>query len=91
MDKLMSDIRLALCGFRRTPSFPIAVLLMLAPGIGTPTAMFKVFRTVLVEKLPIVAQDRVIIMHPLDCTVGISMCLRHISRRSRATAPSFVE
>ena len=28
--------------------------------------MFTVFKTVLVDRLPIAAQDRVIIMHPLD-------------------------
>ena len=42
------------------------MLLILALGIGMSTAMFTVFKTVLVDRLPITAQDRVVIMHPLD-------------------------
>jgi predicted permease len=66
MNRLLSDIHVALRGFRRTPSFPIAVLLILALGIGMSAAMFTVFKTVLVDRLPIAEQDRVVIMHPLD-------------------------
>ena len=66
MDTLLSDVRVALRGFRRTPGFPIAVVLILALGIGVAAAMFTVCKTVLLDRLPIADQDRVVIMHPLD-------------------------
>jgi predicted permease len=51
---------------RRSPGFTIAALLILALGIGMSTAMFTVFKTVLVDRLPITAQDRVVVMNTLD-------------------------
>ena len=66
MDTLIRDVRHAVRSLKRTPGFTIAVLALLALGIGMSAAMFTVFKTVLVDQLPIAAQDRVIIMHPLD-------------------------
>jgi putative ABC transport system permease protein len=66
MDRLFSDIHHAVRSLRRTPGFAIAVLLILALAIGMSTAMFTIFKTVLVDRLPITAQDRVVIMHTLD-------------------------
>ena len=66
MDTLIRDVRHAVRSLKRTPGFTIAVLALLALGIGMSTAMFTVFKTVLVDRLPIAGQDRVIIMHPLD-------------------------
>jgi predicted permease len=39
---------------------------VLGLGIGVSTAMFTVYKTVLVDRLPILAQDRLVVMHPLD-------------------------
>jgi putative ABC transport system permease protein len=66
MDTLFRDVRHAVRSLERTPGFTIAVPALLALGIGMSTAMFTVFKTVLVDRLPITAQDRVVIMHPLD-------------------------
>ena len=66
MDTLYRDVRHAVRSLKRTPGFAIAVLALLALGMGMSTAMFTVFKTVLVDRLPIAAQDRVVIMHPLD-------------------------
>ena len=66
MDSLPRDIRHAVRSLRRTPGFTIAVLLILALGIGMSTAMFTVFKTVLVDRLPVAEQDRLVVMHPLD-------------------------
>jgi hypothetical protein len=66
LDTLFRDVRYAARSLVRTPGFTIAVLGLLALGIGMSTAMFTVFKTVLVDRLPIAAQDRVVIMHPLD-------------------------
>jgi predicted permease len=66
MDTLFRDVRHAVRSLKRTPGFTIAVLAILALGIGMSTAMFTIFKAVLVDRLPMAAQDRVIIMHPLD-------------------------
>src|SRR4051812_14947846 len=66
MEMLTRDIRHALRSLRRTPGFTIAALLILALAIGMATAMFTVFKTVLVDRLPIAAQDRVVVLHTLD-------------------------
>ncbi|HEX5436315.1 MAG TPA: ABC transporter permease [Gemmatimonadaceae bacterium] len=66
LDGLLRDAKLAVRGFRRSPTFAVAVVLILGLGIGMSTTMFTVFKTILVDRLPITAQDRVVIMHPLD-------------------------
>jgi putative ABC transport system permease protein len=65
-DTLGNDLRFALRSLRRTPGFTVMVVAILALGIGMATSTFTVFETVLVDRLPVRAQDRVVIMHPLD-------------------------
>src|SRR5947209_10101938 len=60
MDQLGHDIRIALRGFRRTPSFTITAILILAVGIGMAVAMFTVYDAVLVRNLPVREQDRIV-------------------------------
>ena len=60
MDRVKHDIRIALRGFRRTPSFTITAILILAVGIGMAVAMFTVYDAVLVRNLPVREQDRVV-------------------------------
>ncbi len=62
MDRIGQDLRLALRGFRRTPGFFITAVLILGLGIGMSVAMFTVFRTVLIQRLPVVNQDRIAVM-----------------------------
>jgi predicted permease len=62
MDRLRQDLRFALRGFRRTPGFFVTAVVILALGIGMSTAMFTVFRAVLVRRLPVVDQDRIAVM-----------------------------
>ena len=66
MKHMTEDIRIALRGFRRSPAYPATVVLILALSIGMSAAMFTIFKTVLVDRLPIADQDRVVIMHTLD-------------------------
>jgi len=54
------DFRIALRGFRRSPSFTITAVLILAIGIGMAVAMFTVFDAVLLRPLPVVNPDRVV-------------------------------
>jgi len=54
------DFRIALRGFRRSPSFTITAVLILAIGIGMAVAMFTVFDAVVLRPLPVVNPDRVV-------------------------------
>ncbi|HEY2375013.1 MAG TPA: ABC transporter permease [Gemmatimonadaceae bacterium] len=62
MDRLTQDLKSALRGFRRTPAFLVTAVIILGLGIGMSVAMFTVFRAVLVRRLPVVDQDRVVVM-----------------------------
>ncbi len=53
-------VRFALRTLRRAPAFTTAAVGLLALGIGTTTAIFSVASTVLVRRLPVRDQDRVI-------------------------------
>src|SRR5689334_4821764 len=62
MDLLTQDFKSALRGFRRTPAFFVTAVIILGLGIGMSVAMFTVFRAVLVRRLPVVDQDRIVVM-----------------------------
>lgn len=61
-DHVRSDAKLALRGFRRTPGFFATAVVILGIGIGASVTMFAVFRTVLLKKLPVRDQDRLVVM-----------------------------
>ena len=60
MDRVRHDLRIALRGFRRSPSFTITAVAILAIGIGMAVAMFTVFDAVVVRPLPVTNQDRIV-------------------------------
>src|SRR6185312_16304853 len=60
--RLLRDARFAVRGFRRTPGFFITTVAILGLGIGMSVAMFTVFRTVIIRRLPVVGQDRAVVM-----------------------------
>ena len=62
VDRFVRDARFAVRGFRRTPGFFVTTVAILGLGIGMSVAMFTVFRTVLIRRLPVVAQDRAVVM-----------------------------
>src|SRR3954470_14844820 len=62
VSRIWQDGRFALRGFRRAPSFFLTAVVILALGIGMSVAMFTVFRTVLLRRLPVVDQERVVVM-----------------------------
>jgi putative ABC transport system permease protein len=66
MERIWRDVRLALRSLRRSPMFTATTIAILALGIGMSTTMFTVYKTVLIDRLPIVAQDRLVVMHPID-------------------------
>lgn len=56
------DLRLALRGLRRRPGFAMVVVLTVALGIGTASAVFAVVDAVVFRPLPYPEQDRLVAM-----------------------------
>ncbi|HEY4306715.1 MAG TPA: ABC transporter permease [Gemmatimonadaceae bacterium] len=63
---LQRDLVVAVRSLRRSPTFTIATIVILALGIGMSATMFTVYKGLLIDRLPIADQDHVVIMHPLD-------------------------
>ena len=66
LDRFRYDVLIAARAIRRAPIFAVAIVAILGLGVGMSTAMFGIYRTVLVDRLPVTAQDRLVVMHPLD-------------------------
>jgi putative ABC transport system permease protein len=66
MGTIARDIRLSLRSLRHSGTFTAAVIATLAISIGMSTAMFTVYKTVLIDRFPIAAQDQIVVMHTLD-------------------------
>ena len=60
MERVRHDVRIALRGFRRSPSFTVTAALILAIGIGMAVAMFTVFDAVILRPLPVTGPDRIV-------------------------------
>ena len=60
LDRLKRDVSFTGRSLQRAPTFTVTVALILALAIGMSTAMFTVFRSVLVTRLPVSQQDRVV-------------------------------
>src|SRR5438093_6693996 len=59
-DPLSRHFRPAIRSLRRTPAFTITAVLILGLGIGMASAMFTVFQSILLKRLPVRDQDRVV-------------------------------
>ena len=59
-DRLQRDVSFTGRSLRRAPTFTTTVALILGLAIGMSTAMFTVFRSVLITRLPVSQQDRVV-------------------------------
>jgi putative ABC transport system permease protein len=85
--RLANDLRVALRGFRRTPTFAVTVIAILGLGIGMAAATFSAFETLLVRRLPVTDQDRVAVMwtyhEPTIETSPLATDLPELRRSSR--------
>jgi putative ABC transport system permease protein len=61
VDTVLSEVRHAVRGFRRSPGFAAVAVLMLAIGIAGATVMFALIQGVLLRPLPVHEQDRLIL------------------------------
>ncbi len=57
---MLQYLRYALRALRRTPTFTATAVLTLGVGIGMASAMFTVFHAVVVRRLPVQDQDRIV-------------------------------
>src|SRR5580700_6589759 len=93
MERLGDDLRFAVRSLRRTPTFVIAVLLILGLGIGMAVAMFTTVSDVLVRRLPVQDQDRIAVLWTYNVptietsALGSDMpAIRHAVRAMRDVA-----
>ena len=66
MQTIWRDVRLTLRSLHHSATFTVAVVATLGISIGMATAMFTVCKAVLIDRLPIAAQDQIVVMHTLD-------------------------
>ena len=62
MATLFQNIRVGIRSLRRTPGVALLAVLTLALGIGLATAVFTVADAILLRRLPVRDQDRVIVL-----------------------------
>src|SRR5690242_14048620 len=60
LDSLRLELSYAARSLRRAPAFAVTAVLILALGIGMTSAMFSVFDSVLLKRMPVRDQDRVV-------------------------------
>jgi predicted permease len=60
MQTFMADVRYAVRSLQRTPSFALAVVAVLALGIGANTAIFSILNAVLLRPMPFAEPDRIV-------------------------------
>ena len=59
---MLTDVRVGVRSLRRTPGFALTAILTLALGIGLATAVFTVADALLLRRLPVQDQDRVVVL-----------------------------
>src|SRR5438034_9253445 len=84
----MNDVRYAFRTLRTSPGFALTAILTLALGIGLATAVFTVADALLLRRLPVRDQDRIVTLWGTDGSfdnypVGLDDA-REIARRSRS-------
>ncbi len=62
IDRLRSDLRIALRSLARSPAVAVTTTVILAIGIGMAIAMSTIVRTVIVQRLPVANQQQLIVL-----------------------------
>ncbi len=76
MNTLLSDLRFAVRGLRRSPLFSIVAILSLALGIGANSAIFTLIDQVLLRKLPVTRPDELVMLYQQGAHNGSNMGTR---------------
>jgi predicted permease len=76
MNTLLSDLRFAFRGLRRSPLFSIVAILSLALGIGANSAIFTLIDQVLLRKLPVERPDELVMLYQQGSHNGSNMGAR---------------
>jgi predicted permease len=63
LDGFVRDVTHVLRVLRRSPGFALAVILVMALGVGAVTAMFTIVRSVLLKPLPFGDADRLVMLY----------------------------
>src|SRR5258706_11228909 len=71
--RILSDVRLALRGLRRSPLFATVAILSLALGIGANTAIFTLIDQLLLRKLPVKAPQQLVMLYQRGAHNGNTM------------------
>lgn len=86
MYALVQNLHLAFRQLRKAPSFTLTVVLTLALGIGSTTAIFSLVDGILLRPLPFQDADRLVLLGDhLGDRPGISVRAREITTYSSAT------
>ena len=93
IDQLAQDVRIALRGLRRSPTFTVTAISILGLGIGMAVAMWTVCDAVLLQRLPVRDQDAIVVLHAFDQS-GVDLAVspadfeqwRHETRTMRDVA-----
>src|SRR5947208_13407087 len=85
MTRIAEDLRLALRSLRRTPAFTITAVLILGLSIGMATAMYTVFRAVLLTQLPVREPDRLVFPRTLTRGVDFGLSPRELDQLQEAS------
>ena len=89
---MLRDVRHALRSLSRTPGFALTAILTLALGIGLATAVFTVADALLLRRLPVRDQDRLVVLWSQAPDRGFDYPFtldeaREFARRTRSLAP----
>ncbi|MPY90111.1 MAG: FtsX-like permease family protein [Luteitalea sp.] len=76
MTSSMTDLRLAVRGFGRSPLFSTVAILSLALGIGANTAIFTLLDQILLRKLPVKAPEELVMLYQQGSHNGNNMGAR---------------
>jgi len=70
LDNLRRDAAYAIRSLRKTPGYAALVILTLALGIGSNTALFSALNSVVLRPLPVDAGDRIVALTAIDPGTG---------------------